>query len=68
MDIEFTNFSLFSQAVAGGLEEEGNICEEIAFKWTSETNMQEEVQELMKKIGWKEKEDRDKNYNIVIVK
>jgi len=64
LNVEFSNFSLFSQAVAGGLAEEGNTCEEIRFQ----TIVQEEVQKLREKIGWKEKENSDKKYNVVIVK
>jgi len=45
-----------------------NTCEEIGFKWNSANNMQEEVQELMEKIGWKKKENPDPQYDMVIVK
>jgi len=68
LSVEFSNFTLFCQAVAGGLAEEGNICEEIRFKWSSRTNKQDEVQKLREMIGWKEKENPDKKYNAVIVK
>jgi len=66
--IKIPDFGLFSETVAEELGKEGNHCEEIGFKWNSETNMQEQVQGLMEKIGWKVKENPDPQYDVVIVK
>ena len=70
MNIKFSQFSEFSEAVVHWLSagREGNICEEIGFKWNSATNMQEEVEELMKMIAWREKEIPDPQFDVVIVK
>merc|ERR1712179_797980 len=67
-NIKFSNFSEFSKGVVRCICEEKSTCEEIGFKWNSATNMQEEVQDLMEKIGWKKKENPDPQYDVVIVK
>jgi len=67
-NIKFSKFSDFSEAVVDCICAERSKCEEIGFKWNSETNMQEEVQELMVKIGWKKMENPDPQYDVVIVK
>ena len=67
-NIKFRHFTSFYGAVSKSVAEEGNICEEIGFKWNSECNMQEEVQQLMEQIGWKKKENPDPQYDVVIVK
>jgi len=68
MNIKFSNFSKFIEAVVWCICKEKSTCEEIGFKWNSETNMQEEVQELMVQTGWKKKENPDPQYDVVIVK
>jgi len=67
-NIKFRHFTSFYGAVSKSVAEEGNTCEEIGFKWNSECNMQEEVQQLMEQIGWKKKENPDPQYDMVIVK
>ena len=69
--IKIPDFGLISETVAEelGRGRKGNNCEEIGFKWNSATsNMQEQVQELMEKIGWKMKENPGPQYDVVIVK
>merc|ERR1719233_100627 len=68
MNIKFSKFSAFSQAVVSCTCANNSRCEEIGFKWTSGTNMQEEVKELIEKIGWKKKENPEPQYDVVIVK
>jgi len=67
MNIKFPEFSMFCQAVSDAVAGERNVCTEIGFKWNSASNTQEEVQELMEKIGWKKKENPDPQYDVVIV-
>jgi len=68
MNIKFSKFSAFSQALVSCTCADNRTCEEIGFKWTSANNRQEEVQELIEKIGWKKKENPDPQYDVVIVK
>ena len=72
INIKIPDFGLFSETVANELESlqerGGNNCGEIGFKWNSENNMQEQVKELMEKIGWKMKENPGSQYDVVIVK
>jgi len=71
INIKFSNFSEFIKTMYYFwyiASRKDNICEEIGFKWSSANNMQEEVQELMEKIGWKKKENPDPQYDMVIVK
>ena len=67
MNVKFPNFSKFCQAVSDAVAGEYNVCKEIGFKWNTESNTQEEVQELMEKIGWKKKENTDPQYVVVFV-
>ena len=67
MNVKFPNFSKFCQAVSDAVAGEYNVCKEIGFKWNTASNTQEEVQELMEKIGWKKKEDTDPQYDVVFV-
>ena len=67
MNIKFSNFSSFCEEVSDAVADKRNICQEIGFKWSSASNTQEEVQELMEKIGWKKKENPDPQYDVVIV-
>jgi len=71
INIKFSNFSEFIKTLYYYwyiASRKDNTCEEIGFKWNSANNMQEEVQELMEKIGWKKKENPDPQYDMVIVK
>ena len=67
MNIKFSNFSSFCKEVSDAVADKRNFCQEIGFKWSSASNTQEEVQELMEKIGWKKKENPDPQYDVVIV-
>jgi len=68
INIKIPDFGLFSETVANEQEAGRNNCGEIGFKWNSENNMQEQVKELMEKIGWKMKENPCTQYDVVIVK
>jgi len=68
INIAILDFASFSKTLAEELDRDGNKCEEIGFKWNSATNMQEQVQELMEKIGWRMKENPGPQYDVVIVK
>jgi len=70
INIKFSKFSELIKTVSYWYiaSRKENTCEEIGFKWNSANNMQEEVQELMEKIGWKKKENPDPQYDMVIVK
>jgi hypothetical protein len=68
MNIKISNFERFREAVATGLEEEGNTCEQMGFKYNSTNKwMKDEIMALKDYIGWKEKEDPF-DYDVEIVK
>ena len=68
INIKISDFAWFSRTLGEELGREGNNCEEIGFKWNSATNMKEQLEELMEKIGWKMKENPDPQYDVVIVR
>ena len=71
INIIFDDFGLFCETVDNELQPD-SICEEIGFKWNPAANMEDELMNLMDKIGWKKKElpdpDSDTDYDITIMK
>ena len=63
INIKFSDFGLFCETVAKDLEKDTTNCERIGFKWNPEANMEDEIKNLMDKIGWKKKECPDPDYD-----